>query len=156
MSDQEFLRAAIAACRQGIEAGQSPFGAVVVRGGRVVATAYNTVWRDVDPTAHAEVNVLRASASALGTIDLSGCTLYSTCEPCPMCLAATHWSKVDRVVFGASIADATAAGFSELPVAAATLAEMGKSSLRVEGGVLRDECADLFRLWQEAGRSETY
>jgi len=156
MTDQEFLRAAIDACRRGIEAGQSPFGAVVVRDGRVVAAAHNTVWRDVDPTAHAEVNALRAAASALNTIDLSGCTLYSTCEPCPMCLAATHWSKVDRVVFGASIADATAAGFSELPVAAATLAEMGKSPLRVVGGILRDECAGLFRLWKETGRSQTY
>lgn len=156
MNDPDFLREAIAVCRRGIAAGQSPFGAVLVRDGRIVAAAHNTVWRDVDPTAHAEVNALRAAAAALGAIDLTGCTLYSTCEPCPMCLAATHWAKVGRVVFGASIADAEAAGFAELPVPAATLAALGRSPLRVEGGVLRDECADLFRQWREAGLSRSY
>lgn len=156
MNDDDFLREAIAVCRRGIAAGQSPFGAVMVRGGVVVASAHNTVWADVDPTAHAEMNALRAAASALNAIDLSGCVLYSTCEPCPMCLAASHWSKVDRVVFGAGIADATAAGFAELAVPAATLAEMGRSPVRVEGGRLRDECAGLFREWQEAGLSGAY
>jgi tRNA(Arg) A34 adenosine deaminase TadA len=156
MSDADFLRQAIAVCQQGIAAGQSPFGAVIVRDGRVVASAHNTVWRDLNPTAHAEINALRAAASALATIALHGCTLYSTCEPCPMCLAATHWAKVDRVVFGATIADATSAGFTEMPVDAATLAALGRSPLRVEGGLLRDECADLFRQWREAGRSAAY
>ena len=88
--DEGYLRQAIEVCRQGIAAGQSPFGAVIVRERRVIAAAHNTVWRDNDPTAHAEVNALRAAASALKTIDLGGCTLYSTCEPCPMCLAASH------------------------------------------------------------------
>ena len=156
MNDEEFLRHAIEVCRQGIAAGQSPFGAVIVRERRVIASAHNTVWRDDDPTAHAEVNALRAAASALKTIELPGCTLYSTCEPCPMCLAASHWAKVDRVVFGAAIADATAAGFAELPVPAATLAEMGRSPLRVEGGLLRADCAGLFREWHEAGLSQAY
>jgi tRNA(Arg) A34 adenosine deaminase TadA len=155
-TDTEFLRRAVAVCEQGIAAGQSPFGAVVVRDDRVIASAHNTVWRDGDPTAHAEVNALRAAAASLKTPDLSGCTLYSTCEPCPMCLAASHWAKFGRVVFGASIADATAAGFSELPVPASTLAAMGRSPLRVEGGVLREECADLFRKWREAGLSQAY
>jgi tRNA(Arg) A34 adenosine deaminase TadA len=156
MNDEAFLRRAIEVCRAGIDAGQSPFGAVIVRGGAVVASAHNTVWRDGDPTAHAEVNAIRAAASALKSPDLGGCTLYSTCEPCPMCLGASHWAKLDRVVFGAAIADATAAGFAELRVAAATLAELGRSPLRVEGGLLREECADLFRVWKEAGLSDTY
>jgi tRNA(Arg) A34 adenosine deaminase TadA len=156
MSDEEFMRRAIDACRLGIAAGQSPFGAVIVRGSVVVAQAHNTVWRDLDPTAHAEVNGIRAASSALKTIELSGCTLYSTCEPCPMCLAASHWAKLDRVVFGALISDATAAGFSELPVAAATLVELGRSPLKVEGGLLREDCARLFREWQEAGAYRTY
>jgi tRNA(Arg) A34 adenosine deaminase TadA len=156
MSDEAFLRRAIEVCRDGIAAGQSPFGAVIVRDGAVVASAHNTVWRDGDPTAHAEVNALRAAASALKTIELSGCTLFSTCEPCPMCLAASHWAKVDRVVFGAAIADATAAGFGELPIAAAALAALGRSPLWVEGGLLREACADLFRQWREAGLSQPY
>ena len=156
MNDDELLRRAVSICRVGVASGQSPFGAVLAREGVIVAEAHNSVWRDCDPTAHAEVNALRAAARALATIDLSGCVLYSTCEPCPMCLAATHWAKVDRVVFGASIADAAAAGFAELPISAATLVKLGGSLLRVEGGLLRAECADLFRLWKETGLCRAY
>jgi tRNA(Arg) A34 adenosine deaminase TadA len=116
VTDAEFLRLAIGAAREGIASGQSPFGSAIVRGGTVVAVAHNTVWRDTDPTAHAEINCIRAAARALETIDLAGSTLYATCEPCPMCLAAIHWAKIGRVVFGAGIADAAAAGFSELRV----------------------------------------
>ena len=156
MSETELMKLAIAKTREGIASGQSPFGAVIVKGGAVVAATHNTVWRDNDPTAHAEVNCLRAAAKALETIDLRGSTMYSTCEPCPMCLAATHWAKVDRVVFGATIADADDAGFSELHVDAAALAAMGHSPLKVEGGLLREECAALFDEWKKAGLCGTY
>jgi guanine deaminase len=134
-----FLEVAIAKARDGIAAGQSPFGAIIVRGTDVLATTHNTVWRDTDPTAHAEVNCIRAAAMALKLIDLRGCEMYSTCEPCPMCLSAIHWAKIDRVVYGATIADAAAAGFCELHVDAKLLAEMGKSPLKVESGLLREE-----------------
>ncbi|MFI5460437.1 MAG: nucleoside deaminase [Isosphaerales bacterium] len=154
--DQHFMSAAIAKAREGIASGQSPFGAVIVRGGAVVAATHNTVWRDLDPTAHAEVNCIRCAAKALEAIDLSGCEMFSTCEPCPMCLAAIHWAKIDRVVFGATIADAAGAGFCELHVDAGVLAEMGRSPLRVEGGLLREECAALFALWRDAGLCGTY
>jgi tRNA(Arg) A34 adenosine deaminase TadA len=73
-----------------------------------------------------------------------------------MCLAAIHWSKVDRVVFGAAIADARTAGFAELPIPAQTLADLGQSPLRIESGLLRQECADLFNEWKEAGLSNSY
>lgn len=147
---------AIAVCRRGIAAGQTPFGAVLVRDGQVLAESHNTVWRDGGPTAHAEVNCLRAACRALHAIALDGATIYSTCEPCPMCLAAAHWAKVSRVVFGAAIADAAGAGFAELPVAPATLAALGHSPLKVEGGVLRDECAALLRERHAAGLSGAY
>jgi tRNA(Arg) A34 adenosine deaminase TadA len=157
MSDADFMRIAIAACRRGIEAGQSPFGSAIVdAAGRVISEAHNTVWLDSDPTAHAEVNAIRSASRSLRVIDLGGCTLYTTCEPCPMCLAASHWSKVDRVVFGASIPDATAAGFSELNIPAARMVALGGSRLVVEGGLLRDECAGLFGEWKAAGKSKTY
>jgi guanine deaminase len=156
MIEDELMRKAIAATREGIAAGQSPFGAIIVKAGEVVAATYNTVWRDTDPTAHAEVNCLRKAAQALATINLKGCTLYSNCEPCPMCLAAIHWAKVDRVVFGASIDDAAMAGFSELRIPAEKLAQMGGSHLKVEGGVLRDECAALFDEWKKSGKSGSY
>ena len=155
-SEKEFMALAIAKAQDGIVAGQSPFGAIIVRGTDVVAATHNTVWRDTDPTAHAEVNCIRCAAAALKLIDLSGCEMYSTCEPCPMCLAAIHWSKIDRVVFGATIADAAAAGFCELHVDAKLLAEMGKSPLKVESGLLREECARLFELWKKTGLCGTY
>ena len=156
MRDADFLRAAIRAAREGIAAGQSPFGSVIVRDGQVVAAAHNTVWHDTDPTAHAEVNNIRAAARALKTIDLTGCTLYSSCEPCPMCLSAIHWAKISRVVYGAEIADAAAAGFSELRVPARELARLGGSPLIVEGGLLRDECRALFAEFQSTSPGKTY
>ena len=155
-SEAELMSLAITRARDGLAAGQSPFGAIIVRGTEVVAATHNTVWRDTDPTAHAEVNCLRSAARALQSIDLKGCTLYSTCEPCPMCLSAIHWAKVDRVVFGATIDDAAEAGFCELHVAAISLAEMGRSPLVVEGGLLREECSALFSEWKKAGLCGTY
>jgi guanine deaminase len=156
MSDEYLLRLAIAKAREGIASGQSPFGAIIARGVNVIAAAHNTVWRDCDPTAHAEINAIRLAAAFLKTIDLSGLTMLSTCEPCPMCLAAIHWSKIDRVVFGASIADADSAGFTELRIGAASLAQLGGSRLIVETGLCRDECSHLFEEWVAAGLCRPY
>jgi tRNA(Arg) A34 adenosine deaminase TadA len=156
MSDEAYMRLAIQKTREGIAAGQSPFGSVIVQGGNVIAATHNTVWRDGDPTAHAEVNCIRQAARELKTIALRGCTLFSTTEPCPMCLSAIHWAKIERVVFGATIADAATAGFQELYVAAKELANMGHSPLRVEDGLLRDECAALFAEWRATGLCPAY
>lgn len=157
MTDADFMRQAIAVCRLGIANGQTPFGSIIVdRDGRLVAEAHNTVWLDTDPTSHAEIAAIRLASKALGEIALQGCTLYSTCEPCPMCLAACHWSKLDRVVFGASISDASSAGFSEMPVPASQLASLGKSPLKIEGGLLREECARLFEEWKASGKARVY
>lgn len=156
MTEQDFMRLAIRKAQEGIAAGQSPFGSAIVQAGKVVAVTHNTVWRDGDPTAHAEVNCIRAAASALRTIFLGGCTLYSTTEPCPMCLAAIHWAKIDRVVYGSAIADAAAAGFHEMYVDARLLAEMGKSHVQVENGLLMEECTSLFKEWLESGKARAY
>jgi guanine deaminase len=156
MTENDFMRLAIRKAQDGIAAGQSPFGSVIVQGGNVVAATHNTVWRDGDPTAHAEVNCIRAAAQALKTIALHGCALYSTTEPCPMCLSAIHWAKIDRVVYGATIADATAAGFCELQIDAKLLAQMGKSHLKVESGLLSKECGDLFAQWLASGKARAY
>ncbi len=156
MNEHEFMQAAIEKARAGIEAGQTPFGAVVVRRGRLVASSHNTVWRDTDPTAHAEVNAIREAARALSTIDLSGCEMFTTCEPCPMCLSAIHWCKIDRVYYGATIADAAAAGFSELHVPAVELARMGGSPLEVRPGLLTEPCQALFETWKQNRKSRKY
>jgi tRNA(Arg) A34 adenosine deaminase TadA len=156
MTDHDYMRVAIEKAREGIAAGQSPFGAVIVRRETVVAAAHNTVWRDCDPSAHAEVNAIRQASAALRTIRLDESTIYTTCEPCPMCLAAIHWSKIDRVVYGATIADAEAAGFSELRVPAGEFARLGGSHLCVELSPFSDECRGLFQLWKCQGLCEPY
>jgi len=150
------MRLAIEKTRAGIAAGQTPFGAVIVRGCQLLVAAHNTVWRDRDPTAHAEINAIREAARQLRGIELRGCTMYTTTEPCPMCLAAIHWAKIDRVLYGATIADAAAAGFHELHLPAEMMVKVGGSPLQVEVGPLREECRQLFELWKKAGLSGAY
>ncbi len=150
------MRDAIAAARMGIAAGQSPFGACVVRDGRLLARAHNTVCRDHDPSAHAEINALRAAGAVLGTHEFAGCTVYTTCEPCLMCFACCHWAHVERIVYGAGVADSAALGFGELPYDAGRLLHAASRPVALTGGVLRDECLDLFRLWQTSGVPERY
>jgi guanine deaminase len=151
MTDADFMRAAVRAAEVGIAKGQSPFGASIVRSGQLLVATHNVVWLTTDPTAHAEVNAIRQAAPKVGTIFLNGCVMYATTEPCPMCLAAIHWAKIDRVVFGATIADAQAAGFTELSIPAKEMAVRGGSKLVVEDGLLADECRELFQTWKAAG-----
>ena len=109
------LLLAVAAGRAGMLAGRGgPFGAVIIGpDGRVIAEGCNRVTSANDPTAHAEVTAIRAACAALGTFKLEGCMLYTSCEPCPMCLAAAYWARVDGIVYGASREDAAAAGFDD-------------------------------------------
>jgi tRNA(Arg) A34 adenosine deaminase TadA len=110
----EFLRRAIALATQNVLTGAGgPFGALIVRDGAIVAEAVNTVTATSDPTAHAEVNAIRAAAKALGTFSLAGCELYTSCEPCPMCLSAAYWARIGQIYYGASAADAARAGFDD-------------------------------------------
>jgi tRNA(Arg) A34 adenosine deaminase TadA len=110
----EFLRRAIALATDNVTSGRGgPFGAVIVREGKIVGEGANSVTATNDPTAHGEVNAIRAAAKALGTFTLAGCALYTSCEPCPMCLAAAYWSRLDAVYYGAGAADAAKAGFDD-------------------------------------------
>lgn len=153
---ERWMRLAIDEARQAIEQGQSPFGAVVVRGDELIARGHNEVWARTDPTAHAETVTIQRAANALRSIDLAGCTMYSTCEPCPMCAAAIHWSKLDAVCFGASIQDAQVAGFSELTVPITELYARGGSPVRLMTRTLRQECAQLFAEWQRHPAHRNY
>lgn len=156
MNDADFMLVAIEECEASIEAGQIPVAAILVKGNEVVFRAHNTVWETTDPTAHAEMTAIRRFSKALGRIDLSGHSMYCTCEPCPMCLGAIHWSRIERVVYGAEIEDAARAGFSELLFPAKELARLAKSKLIVDGGVLRAECAALFDRWQAKNPGGVY
>jgi tRNA(Arg) A34 adenosine deaminase TadA len=144
MDDAHFMQLAIDETRRGMAAGQSPFGACIVKDGRVVACAHNVVLRACDSTAHAEVTAIRQACAALRTVDLSGCTIYSTTEPCPMCFTAVHWARIGRIVYGTSIADAQRAGFGELPISNEKMKAEGGAAVALTPDVLRDACARLF------------
>ena len=110
----EFLRRAISLATENVVTGRGgPFAAVIVRDGKIVGEGVNTVTASHDPTAHGEVNAIRAAARSLGTFTLAGCELYTSCEPCPMCLAAAYWARIDGLYYGASAADAARAGFDD-------------------------------------------
>ena len=155
-NDRRFMQLAIDKAREGIEAGQSPFGACITRDGEMVAVAHNTVWRDGDSTAHAEVNAIRQACQSLGTIDLKGCTLYTTCEPCPMCFSASHWAGIGRIVFGAGIADVAVAGFSELRISVFQMKAVGISNVRLVPDFMRAENRLLFQDWLSREDSRPY
>jgi guanine deaminase len=110
----EFLRRAIELATRNVVSGAGgPFAALIVRDGKIVGEGVNTVTATHDPTAHGEVNAIRAASRALGSFTLAGCELYTSCEPCPMCLAAAYWARVDAIYYGASAADAAQAGFDD-------------------------------------------
>ncbi len=111
--DRCYLLLAISKAEENLEQGGGPFGAVIVREGRVIATAANRVVPDHDPTAHAEINAIRLAAGSLQSHQLADCTLYASCEPCPMCLGAIYWAGIGRVVYASDRYRAAAAGFSD-------------------------------------------
>ncbi|MDD5116119.1 MAG: nucleoside deaminase [Candidatus Omnitrophica bacterium] len=155
-NDERFMRLAIKKAREGIGRGQTPFGACIVKGKKVIACSHNLVWKNTDITAHAEVTAIRQACSKLKTLDLSGCVIYSTCEPCPMCFAACHWARISRIVFGCAIKDAKRYGFNELQISGSRLKRISKSRIRLTPGVLARESVKLFDCWCRQAGSGVY
>lgn len=116
MYKKEIMKLAIEVAREGIRKGcGGPFGCVIVKDGEIIAAEHNTVVKDNDPTAHGEVNAIRKACEKLGTFDLSGCELYTTSEPCPMCLSAIMWARIPKIYSAMTIHDAKLLGFDDLP-----------------------------------------
>jgi tRNA(Arg) A34 adenosine deaminase TadA len=114
MTPEELMRRAIKLAAENVRAGRGgPFGALVVRGNQIIAEGTNLVTSTNDPTAHAEVVAIRRACAALGTFQLTGCELYTSCEPCPMCLGAIYWARPSAIYFGATHVDAADAGFDD-------------------------------------------
>jgi len=155
-ADERFMALAVERAREGVEKGQSPFGACIVRDGVVVSCEHNVVWQSTDSTAHAEICAIRAACEKLGSIDLSGCVIYSTCEPCPMCFSACHWAKISGIVYGARIEDARRAGFSELSITNETMKKLGRSCVEVVSDFMRGPCVELFEIWAEKDHARPY
>ena len=156
MNDADYMRLAIAAAVQGVEEGQTPFGACIVRDGEVLSCSHNQVWDRVDITAHAEILAIREACRKIGSVDLSGSVIYSSCEPCPMCFSACHWARVRKIFFGAGIEDARRIGFNEITFSNHMMKEQGGSPLEVEGGFLKEEAQAVFRLWLEKKSCPVY
>jgi len=152
----ELMQRAIDKAREGIAAGQTPFGCAIANDDGLLVVAHNTVIATTDVTAHAEVNALRKACLEAGRIHLSDCWVATTCEPCAMCMAALHWARVERVYFGATIADATAAGFNELHLSAADVLRLGRSPVDLRAGLLAPECRDLLQVWQARPHRRPY
>jgi tRNA(Arg) A34 adenosine deaminase TadA len=143
----EFLRRAIELATENVRLAKGgPFGAVIVRDGRIVGEGANSVTATNDPTAHGEVNAMRAACRALNTFTLAGCELYTSCEPCPMCLAAAHWARLEAVYFGASAADASRAGFDDALLYEEFRKDPAARSLRTTQ-LLASEAWSSFAVW---------
>ena len=111
--NEKFLRRAIDLAKQSIKTGGGPFGAIIVKDGEIIAETSNSVTKDLDPTAHAEVNCIRQACKKLGTFILEGCEIYSSTEPCPMCLSAIYWAHIDKIYYAATKDDAAYGGFDD-------------------------------------------
>ena len=153
---EEFMRMAIARAIEGIEKGQSPFGACIVKDSQVISCEHNMVWQSTDITAHAEITAIRKACQKLDTIDLSGSVIYSTTEPCPMWFAACHWAKISKIVYGARIEDAKKFGFSELTVSNQKMKDFGGSDVEIVADFLRDETITLFEAWSARKDKRVY
>ncbi|MGI6219800.1 MAG: nucleoside deaminase [Bacteroidaceae bacterium] len=144
---ERMMRRAISLSLESVARGGGPFGAVIVRDGEIIAEGTNRVTLNCDPTAHAEVQAIRAAAARLGTFDLSGCTIYTSCEPCPMCLGAIYWAHIDRMFYGNSKQDAAAIGFDDAFIYKELALPAGERRLKSEA-LLPEEAIEAFRLWE--------
>ena len=153
--DKEFMRETIRLADESVKNGGGPFGAVIVKDGKIIAGRSNSVTIDNDPTAHAEVNTIREACRQLGTFDLSGSTIYTSCEPCPMCLGAIYWARIGRIFYGNTRKDARKINFAddfiyeelERPLFARTVPILS---------LLREEALSSFRLWQQKSDKTEY
>ena len=159
MTKEELMRKAIELSLRNVAEGGGPFGAVIARNGEIVATGVNRVTSNCDPTAHAEVSAIRAAAKVLGTFDLSGCEIYTSCEPCPMCLGAIYWAHLDRMYYGNNQHDAAKIGFDDAFIYRELELPIADRRLKAEE-LLPEEAIQAFRLgkkklikWNINGRS---
>lgn len=146
--DAKFMQQAIELSIENIDNGGGPFGAVIVRDGEVIATGTNRVVPNSDPTAHAEVTAIRNACAKLGTFELTDCTVYTSCEPCPMCLAALYWAGVKRICYGNTKNDARDIEFDDSFIYDQFELNYAERSIKCEH-FMRDEALAAFRKWEE-------
>ncbi len=148
MTHEDFMREAIELSKKNVENGGGPFGAVIVKDGKIVGKGANNVVTHTDPTAHAEVMAIRDAAANLGTYDLSGCTIYTSCEPCPMCLGAVYWAHLSKMYYGNTKEDAAKVGFDDAFIYKEMELPVDKRSVPAER-ILGEEAYKAFQMWDE-------
>jgi guanine deaminase len=155
-ANPEFLRRAISLATQNVTSGKGgPFGAVIVSDGKIVGEGVNSVTATNDPTAHAEVNAIRAAAQALGTFTLADCTLYTSCEPCPMCLAAAYWARISAIYYGACAGDAARAGFDDAFLYSEMCRDHAARAIQ-STRLLGEEALESFQAWIKSPNKVAY
>jgi guanine deaminase len=143
-----FMQAAIERAVENVRSGRGgPFAAIVVKENRIIAAGANCVTSANDPTAHAEVTAIREACRVLSTFQLTGCEIYTSCEPCPMCLGAIYWARPDRVYFGATAADAAAAGFDDSLIYDELRRSHAERRIPFEP-MMREAALEAFRAWE--------
>ena len=153
---QEFMRRAIALAMENVRSGSGgPFAAVIAKDGHLIAEGANRVTATNDPTAHAEVVAIREACRKLGNFQLSGCDLYTTCEPCPMCLGAIYWARPARVFYACVAADAAAAGFDDAFIYEELNRIQAERRVPMQQ-LLREESLQIFSLWKQAEKKIPY
>ncbi|MBC8987362.1 nucleoside deaminase [Pedobacter sp. N36a] len=153
---EKFMRMAIGLSEKNVtEELGGPFGAVVVKDGKVIAKSGNKVTSTNDPTAHAEVSAIRMACKKLKTFDLSGCVIYTSCEPCPMCLSAVYWSRINTIYYANTKVDAANIGFDDQFIYEELEKPMAARSLPIQQ-MLRDEALQAFKLWEQSSMRVTY
>lgn len=151
------MMAAIEDAKKGLSKFEGgPFGACIIKHSKVLAVSHNKVLKNQDPTSHAEINVIREASKKLGTFDLSGCIIYSTTEPCPMCFSAIHWARISKVFFGTKIQDVQKRGFHELTIPNGILKRLGKSPVSIQSNYFRKECLKLLEAWDKLKDKQVY
>lgn len=148
MTQEELMRKAIELSIENIANGGGPFGAVIAKNGEIIATGTNQVTLHFDPTSHAEMNAIRAATARLGTFDLSGCEIYTSCEPCPMCLGAIYWAHLDKMYYANNKTDAKNIGFDDSFIYDEISLSPAKRKLLSEI-LLPHEAIQAFKIWEE-------
>nr|WP_325287640.1 nucleoside deaminase [uncultured Bacteroides sp.] len=155
MKKEDFMRKSIELSIENVKNGGGPFGAVIVKGDEVIATGVNRVTANHDPTAHAEVSAIRAACEKLGTFDLEGCEIYTSCEPCPMCLGAIYWAHLDKIYYGNNKTDAARIGFDDSFIYD-ELALERKDRKKVMEEMLPEEAKAAFQAWEDKADKVEY
>ena len=155
MEKRDLMRRAIALSEVSVKNGGGPFGAVIARNGEIIAEASNKVTIDCDPTAHAEGSAIRLASKRLDTFDLSGCEIYTSCEPCPMCLGAIYWAHLDRIYYANNRSDAAAIGFDDDFIYKELELKLEDRSTPIIN-MMREEAMRAFSMWQEKDDKTEY